>query len=170
MEIVILIIGAALGAVFSVIAAVLFQDTISDFLISKLSWIMIRRSVDLSGVWNQDWQVDGSTTNIDHSKTSVVLKQLGARVYGTFGFEEREYIFRGRLESGAYLNGEWYDSQSGPGYSGAFQLRVAANAKSMKGKWVGFSDGDTKLIRTGPWAWRRPAEKQPAEQDVDPNA
>lgn len=148
-----LIVGGVVGALLSVLASVLFQDALSDFFVSKLAWIRLRRVVDLAGDWEQDWQEEGSNDPIIHSNKRVVLKQLGSRVYGSFFFSSREYMFRGRLESGGYLNGEWFDSESGPTYSGVFQLRLSAVPDRMAGKWAGFSHTNPNLIKSGPWEW-----------------
>lgn len=153
MNIISLVLGAIVGALFSVVATVVFQDLISDFLISNLSWLRIRRSVDLAGDWEQDWQVDGNSQPVIHTNKRVILKQLGNRIYGSFFYSSREYMFRGRLESGGFLNGEWFDKETGPTYSGAFQLRINAVPKIMTGKWIGFSHCDPNKINSGPWKW-----------------
>jgi hypothetical protein len=151
--------SAAIGAVISLILALIFvpllQDRVTDFLVETFGgWLNLRKADSLSGMWDQDWQVDGSTESVRHDDTTLTLKHLGKSIVGTFYFQDRTYKIRGRIENNTYISGIWFDECAGQVYHGALHARIEVNQKEISGKWVGFSRTHNR-INTGTWRWRR---------------
>lgn len=151
--------GAFWGAVISLILTLIFvpilQDPITDFLVERLSIPFgMRKSEKLSGKWNQDWQVDGTSEKVLHQDTEMRLNQLGKSLVGSFKFGDRTYKIRARIADNIYISGIWFDEKNGQVYHGSFQARIEVNNNEINGKWVGFSRSHNK-INTGDWRWIR---------------
>lgn len=150
-----LIIGATISAVVSMIIVPLFQDVIIDLMVNMFGgWLPFRTSQNISGWWSQEWYIDDyqGKQPANENKTAIV-RQLGSRVVAKFHSNRREYRLRGKLEKNGFINGTWFDKETGSTYTGAFQLRVEINAERMTGKWIGFSGYDINIIRSGSWVW-----------------
>lgn len=149
--------GAIISVILSLIFIPLFQDSITDFLVEKLSNPFgLRKSETLSGVWDQDWQVDGASSKVMHQDTEMNLSQLGKSLVGSFKFGDRTYKIRAAIENSTYISGIWFDEKIGQVYHGSFQARIEINNKEINGKWGGFSRSHNK-INTGDWRWVRRA-------------
>ena len=147
------VIGAIISLILSMIFIPLLQDTVTDFLVRTLSHPFgLRKSETLTGVWDQDWQVDRANKKIIHQDTTMNLSQLGKSIVGDFSFEDRKYRIRARIENNTYISGIWFDEKVGQVYHGSFQARIEINNKEVNGKWVGFSRTHNK-INTGNWSW-----------------
>jgi hypothetical protein len=155
-----ILIGAILGAIFSLIVSLIFipiyQDRVTDFFVNNFSeclGLRLRKSDSLSGEWRQNWQVDGYQM-LTHKNPKLTLNQLGKSIVGTFYFEDRVYKIRARIENSTYISGTWFDEKSGQVYHGTFQARIEVNQREINGKWIGFSSKHNK-INTGSWQWIR---------------
>jgi hypothetical protein len=148
--------GAIISLVLSLIFIPLFQDAVTDFLVRTLSNPFgLRKSETLTGVWEQNWQVDGYEP-IVHENTELQLNQFGKSLVGKLWFQNRTYRIRARIENNTYISGIWFDEKTGQVYHGSFQARIEVNNSEVNGKWVGFSKSHNK-INTGNWQWKKRA-------------
>lgn len=156
-----LLIGSLIGAVLSVIATALLlpmiQDPVTDFLATRLSSPFgLRTSSSLTGIWRQNWQVDGRAELV-HPDPTLKLEQFGKSLVGHFTYDGRPYKLRARIENNTFISGIWFDQAAGQTYHGTFQLRIEVDQKEVNGKWIGFSKS-LNAFNTGTWCWSRVAQ------------
>jgi hypothetical protein len=148
-------VGAGISLVLTLIFIPILQDRVTDFLVETLGGSFnLRKADSLSGIWDQNWQVDGIHEAVKHGNTTLTLKHLGKSIVGTFRFQDRTYKIRARIENNQYISGIWFDERAGQVYHGALQARIEVNQREINGKWVGFSRDHTR-INTGAWRWMR---------------
>lgn len=149
-----LLVGAAIGALMSVIAAVLLQPKLEEWRFRALArfppW---RTSIQpLDGIWKSEYEYETS----DHeepqlSEHFVVVRESGrhVRIQGLRKPEGSALTLR-LVRQGSVLTGEWRERTSKDTlYHGAIQLKLNSPELEMKGTWVGFARDDD--FRTGPW-------------------
>lgn len=147
--------GGVISLIFSLIFIPIFQDSVTDLMVKWLSFPFgLRKSETLSGLWDQDWQVDGASNQVIHNDTELKLSQFGKSLVGSFKFGDRQYRIRARIENNTYISGIWFDEKVGQVYHGSFQARIEVNNNLINGKWVGFSRSHN-AINTGEWRWKR---------------
>jgi len=120
--------------------------------------------LSLEGKWSERWWVeDKENKEIYFEDKEVYIEQFENQVKAQFKFSNRTYLFEGIIEQMRFITGSWKDIESGPTYSGAFQLVININAKTLYGRWIGFGARNNK-INHGIWEWKREnTEKYPSE-------
>jgi hypothetical protein len=120
--------------------------------------------LSLEGKWSERWWTeDRDSKEIFFEDKEVFIEQFENSVRAQFKFSNRTYLFEGVIEQMRFITGSWRDIESGPTYSGAFQLIININANTLHGKWIGFSARNNK-INHGIWEWKRDnVEKYPSE-------
>jgi hypothetical protein len=109
----------------------------------------------LAGKWSERWWVEDDGMEPKYfENTEVTMEQFDNFVYARMKDNGRTYLFEGKIEQMRYVTGTWRDAEAGPTYSGAFQLLININAKTLYGRWIGFS-ASTNSINTGIWEWKR---------------
>lgn len=153
-QVVLLIAGAVLGLLLTLLVQPLTQDKTEVFLVRLLARFGPRRSGSLAGKWKFVWVRDGAT--LDRSEeVGIELSVVGKQISGKFIWRDRQYWLRAQRTTEEFISGTYLDQQAGLTFHGAFQLRVHANEQSMHGRWMGFDS--TGRIAEGPWHWRRDA-------------
>lgn len=112
--------------------------------------------VALAGKWCERWMLESTKSQQFLEKnedTDVNIIQKGNRVMAEFKAADRTYELEGVIMD-YFLNGTWRDKQRGASYSGAFQLRIGMNGKTMSGLWIGF-DSELQAIKHSIWEWKR---------------
>jgi hypothetical protein len=95
--------------------------------------------------------VEKRDRGLDHI---IEVKQLGDRVTGGFSWRGRTYRLDGKITGDRYVTGTWRDDVEGVTHHGAFQLIIGPHARTMKGRWLGFSFA-RNVVNAGDWEWRR---------------
>lgn len=155
---VILIAGALLGFLFSILANAVTGPILSlasrRAVVAALSKLPLVSDRQLAGQWKVIWTVSSSgypasnvgITAID-SCLSMVAFSTSSSGYGT----TREYQYVGHSKGGI-VSGRWYDP--GPdAYHGMFQIRWNGTRTGADGKWIGWANDGT--VKSGDLALSR---------------
>lgn len=120
--------------------------------------------LSLEGKWSERWWAeDKENRPIYFEEKEVTIEQFGNEIRAQFNFNNRTYLFEGVIEQMRFITGSWRDIENGPTYSGAFQLIVNIDGKTLYGKWIGFSASSNE-IKYGMWEWKREdVDKYPSE-------
>ncbi len=143
------------------------QATVSPFcttLLNQINQLKQNGMLSLEGKWSERWWVDDKDNKqIFFEDKEVQLEQFENNLCAQFKFNNRTYLFEGVIEQMRFITGSWRDIESGPTYSGAFQLIININADTLYGRWIGFGSKNNS-INHGVWEWKRDhIEKYPSE-------
>lgn len=142
------------GGVVSLVFGVLFSDLLKTILSAAWGKLLEPMSRSLSDVWDTEyWYIDDDGVQKMH-KDRFRLRQYGSYVKGrNEGQTDHSYLVSGRLENNTILTGTWKSKHPQVTYNGTFQMIVAHDGNSIKGKWLGFDNPD--IINHGVWNWKR---------------
>jgi hypothetical protein len=162
-EILLLVAGAVLGLVFTLLVQPFLAEPAQRFLMRMLGSRAPRGEESIAGKWECRWWKDGEA---DKATMTVNLRLFLNSVSGSFEFDGRTYHVVGKIDNNTILTGTYYDQYRGRTFHGAFQLHIQPRALTMTGRWIGFNRYNQ--IMTGPWEWRRNSEqKWPSEMVKD---
>lgn len=158
MELVLLIGGAVLGLVLTV----LFQGALEGLAVRVFGALAPSpKSPNLKGTWYAYYEVvkDGSPlpspgASVDSGRIEkLVISQVGSSIVGRNAKHSREYFLRLKLEDGCILTGTWRDQSGGRKHYGGLQLRWDYSGRYMTGKFVGRDRHNQ--VNFGPWVFTR---------------
>jgi hypothetical protein len=141
-------------AVFRADQATAFQgvgETLRKAISDQATGGGARRS--LSGAWSQSWSVTGSVNYSEENRSSADVIHVGDHIRAQWTSSGEAFVLEGRVDS-RIITGSWRNLLEGGGYTGAFQLSVSTNGKSMSGKWLGHRENMTS-VESGDWKWER---------------
>lgn len=122
--------------------------------IAQLIWEgRVRR---IQGLWDSTYSdVSDKGKPVQH-KDAIRLTQFGVYISGkNEGRTDQSYEMKGHFPHQTLITGTWKSVRPEVTYHGTFQLVVAADGKTMSGKWLGNSNSGN--IRSGDWVWHRRA-------------
>jgi len=132
-----------LGVIGSLIAAALFPFLTDKIAMLLAAWpffasLTFRADNDFSGNWHCKWFVQSNRYDSEMIDPAVKIRQISNRVFIIFYTNNSSYYANGKIDSGKFITGVWYERTSS-GYHGAFQLIVDPETKNLSGQWIGFS-------------------------------
>lgn len=151
LEMLILIAGAVLGLIASILANVLTGPILSlasrhriVAALARLPFVSDRR---LKGEWRVCWTVTSLGYQPENEGSTRIASAFSMLAFSTTatGYDvSREYLYVGHSKGGI-VSGRWYDP--GPdAYHGMFQIRWNGTCTAASGKWIGWaSDGTIKV-------------------------
>lgn len=144
-----------------------YQAIVSPFctqLLTQINEITNNGMLSLEGKWSERWWAANKENQPVHFEDNeVYVEQFENTIKAQFKFNNRSYLFEGTIEQMRFITGTWRDIENGPTYSGAFQLIINVDGKTLYGRWIGFSASNNK-INHGIWEWKREGvEKYPSE-------
>jgi hypothetical protein len=142
-----------LGVIASLLAATLFPviaEMGSALLVRMIGWLPLKGKTNLSGTWSSTWHVDSPRFPPSVTDDNSEIHQLWNRVYMQHNADGIKFHANGKIDSGRYVTGVWFDETDG-GYHGAFQLIIDPKTRNMSGEWVGYST--TGIVKHGKWVW-----------------
>lgn len=90
---------------------------------------------------------------VPHEKNHERLKAIEKN--GKTIEQRRPIRLTGKFENNHYLTGYWFHPSHRSYYHGAFQVVANQSFRSMRGRWVGYSDSKQRAIDHGEWNWER---------------
>lgn len=158
MEVLLVVIGAVLGLILTV----LFSEPLASLVVrlaGPLSILPTNRTV--KGEWFAYYEVipdglpplrPGEPINAGRVER-IKFSKIGAAVVGQNMRDSRSYFLRLRMESDCILTGTWRDVSGGRYHFGAVQLVWDYSGDHMLGKYVGRDRHND--VNWGPWAFAR---------------
>jgi hypothetical protein len=105
----------------------------------------------LAGLWQQNWQIRGSTNFPNNNPSDASVNVFGYRWVANFMVADEEYVLEGQIK-GNLITGRWHGATEAS-YHGVAQLLLSPSLISAKGIWSGFrSNGE---IGAGEWVWKK---------------
>ncbi len=147
---VLLVAGAILGAIASVVAAVFFTETIED--LATRAFGPFARSVDgrrLKGSWISYYEVHRKEEKppapkaplLDRNLSEIEFRRFGRTVVGGNNSGPRRYSLRLKLRDNAILTGTWKELSTAEPYQryhfGGVQFVWSFDGRSIVGRFVG---------------------------------
>lgn len=126
-------------------------------LISSAVEALIRPGAEytnLNGKWRGVWQCNRASYP-PRNEFSATITHIGNSVRCTFESNGEIYPLRGKIDRGNLITGIWGSPDAGATYFGPFQLVIAPNGKTLKGRWSGFTRDN--LVESGVFEWEREA-------------
>lgn len=123
---------------------------------------------DFSGIWRSTyWYPSNKHKGEDASEYYIEVHQRGNKlVLASLPQKNEAYMTVHLTVDDDLATGVWQETTSPHGefkgavYSGALQLLIAENGKSMTGRWVGVGqDGGKRSIYDGRWELKRVGQK-----------
>jgi hypothetical protein len=150
-----IVLSVLLGIVATILGGLLFpgvQEAVYGFLIRSFSWLRLRRRADFAGAWRSGWHVQSEKYPSVVVDEAAHIRQIGNRIYAKSQTPTFVCHLFGKIDSGRYITGTWYDEMEG-GYHGAFQFIVDPATGNFSGKWIGYSTSG--VVKEGNWEWER---------------
>ncbi len=145
---------ACAGAVIGLVLGSLLADPLKRVWSTSVHLLVDRTARRLGARWQTKWWYTDATGRSVETEDAITLRQFGVLLTGhNEGTGKWRYNVSGRLTDDIYFTGTWKTTRPGETYHGTFQLVVAANGDSMKGKWLGLSTNAG--VRNGEWEWER---------------
>jgi hypothetical protein len=157
---VLLLVGAGLGLLLTLLVQPFLEEPAQRLLVYLLGSKAPRSDESIAGQWECRWWKDNKPVP---DPMTIKLSQLMGTVRGSFQFDGRTYILKGKVDNNTIVTGTYYDQHAGRTFHGAFQLHIQPRALTLTGRWIGFNRKNE--IKSGPWEWRRTAGEQwPSER------
>jgi len=166
-EVILLICGALLGVLFSVILTKRLESTFEKIFKRRFGKKSKR---NLTGLWITQYQypsIDNlGNTHIKTETQCVHFKQKGNRIFGqTVDAIKHPEVFEGKITKDRYFTGQYINTGNHNNYHGAFQFVLSNSRGTMKGKWIGFDDNGDK-INVGDWRWEQHTTSKKVDKEL----
>jgi hypothetical protein len=110
---------------------------------------------NLNGRWHGVWHCNRPSYPPENEFTAAIT-HIGDTVRSTFVSNGETYPLRGKIHRGNLITGIWGSPDAGATYFGPFQLVIAPNGKTLKGRWSGFTRDNE--VDSGIFEWKREDE------------
>lgn len=107
---------------------------------------------NLNGEWHGVWHCERPSYPPSNEFTAIIT-HIGDSIRSQFVSNGEHYPVEGIIHRGNLITGIWGKPNAGAAYFGPFQLVIAPNGKTLKGRWSGFTrDND---VDSGIFEWTR---------------
>jgi F0F1-type ATP synthase assembly protein I len=141
-----------LGAVVGVLAAVLLQQQIEDFLVrlvGRSRGMRSKRSGEVAGLWFSIFWIHGVDGTTKSVRSILRIRRIGGRITMTTLHGPSSYRATGEVKAGRHVTCTWTNQTGASSYSGSCQFVSSPEGDVLSGLWIGWNKDNH--VSVGPW-------------------